>query len=94
MRDYCFFQKDNQTIALEVTDTDHAFQLIQSGFEKQFEEVSAMNEQKALKRFEDIRRNNQTDQENFLMGATAMPLIGVISAFLTYLFQKKRLKRK
>ncbi|MCS3433447.1 hypothetical protein [Klebsiella sp. BIGb0407] len=94
MRDYCFFQKDDQIIALEIMDVDRAFQLIEKGFKKQFEEVSALNEEKALARFEDIRRNNQTDHKNFLAGAIAMPVIGALTAFTTYLFQKKWLKRK
>lgn len=94
MQDYCFFQKDDHTIAVEITDIDRTFQLIKQGYKKQFEEVSAVNEQKALARFEDIRRNNKIDHKNFLAGSIAMPLIGILTAYLTYLFQKKWSKRK
>jgi len=94
MSDYCFFQKGKQTIALEKTDVDRASLLIGEGFEKQFEEVSALSEKNALARFDDIRRNNQIDRNNFLAGAIAMPLIGVLTAFITPFFQKKRFKKK
>ncbi|MBA7853777.1 hypothetical protein HV318_01750 [Enterobacter sp. RHBSTW-00901] len=89
MPDYCFFQKDKQIIVLERTDVNNASQLLEQGFEKQFEEVSAMNEESALTRFADIRKNNQIDRSNFLAGAGTMPLIGVLRAAATALFQKK-----
>lgn len=94
MPDYCFFQKGDQTIALEVTDASKASRLIGEGFTKQFEEVSAVNAQKALTRLEDIRRNNQIDHKNFLAGSIAMPWIGALTAFTTYLFRKKWFKHK
>jgi len=94
MQDYYFFQKDDQTIAVEITDIDRTFQLIEQGYKKQFEEISAANEQKALARFKDIRRNNQIDHKNFMLGSIAMPFIGVLAAFLTYLFQGKWFRRK
>lgn len=89
MQDYCFFQKGQHYIALERTDVDSAVQLMAQGFEKQFEEVSAQNEQTALARFSDIRKNNEFDRTNFLAGAGEMPLIGVLAAAATSLFQKK-----
>ncbi|MEH0885434.1 hypothetical protein [Enterobacter sp. UNJFSC 003] len=89
MQDYCFFQKGQHYIALERTDVDSAVQLMAQGFEKQFEEVSAQNEQTALARFADIRKNNEIDRTNFLAGAGEMPLIGVLAAAATSLFQKK-----
>lgn len=89
MPDYCFFQKGKQTIALERSEVDRAAQLTQQGYKKQFEEVSAMSEKSALARFADIRRNNQIDHHNFLAGAIAMPLIGVLTAITTFLFRKK-----
>lgn len=94
MQDYSFFQKDDQIIAVETTDIDRAFQLIKQGYKKQFEKISAVNEQQALARLEDIRRNNQIDHENFLSGAIAMPFIGAMVAFFNYVFHRKWFKRK
>lgn len=93
MNDYCFFQKDEQVIALKKADVDHASLLVSQGFKKQFEEVNAMNESKALERFADIRRNNQIDRNNFLAGAGEMPLIGVLTSTITSLIQKKPAKK-
>ena len=59
-------------------------------YEKQFEEVIAANEKQALARFADIRREKEIDQHNFLAGAIAMPLIGVMTAAATSLFKKKK----
>lgn len=90
MPDYCFFRKGKQTVVLERSDADGASQLAQQGFEKQFEEVSAIDEKHALNRFSDIRREKRIDQHNFLAGAIAMPLIGVYTAIAGFLFRKKQ----
>lgn len=66
-----------------------ASQLIEHGYEKQFEEVSATNKKNALARFADIRRDNQIDRDNFLAGAGTMPLIGGLTAIAAYLVSKK-----
>lgn len=94
MPDYCFFQKGDQTVVLMITDVSRASQLIEEGFEKQFEEISDVNEKKALERFEDIRRNNHIDRKNFLAGAITAPYIGILTAFITYLFKKKWFRHK
>ncbi|WP_410174124.1 hypothetical protein [Pantoea vagans] len=49
-----------------------------------------MDETQALARFADIRRNQRIDQHNFLAGAATMPLIGVLTAVVTFLFWRKR----
>jgi hypothetical protein len=89
MPDYCFFKKDKQTIVLERPDADEAARLTEQGYEKQFEEVSAIDENQALARFDDIRREKRIDQHNFLAGAIAMPLIGILTAVAIKLFRKK-----
>ena len=89
MPDYCFFKKDKQTIVLERPDADEAARLTEQGYEKQFEEVSAIDENQALARFADIRREKRIDQHNFLAGAIAMPLIGILTAVAINLFRKK-----
>lgn len=89
MPDYYFFKKDKQTIVLERPDADEAARLTEQGYEKQFEEVSAIDENQALARFADIRREKRIDQHNFLAGAIAMPLIGILTAVAIKLFRKK-----
>ena len=89
MPDYCFFQKVKQTVVLERSDTDGTARLTEQGYEKQFEEVSAIDENQALARFADIRREKRIDQHNFLAGAIAMPLIGILTAVAIKLFRKK-----
>ncbi|MFB0712581.1 hypothetical protein ACEU59_15600 [Buttiauxella noackiae] len=89
MPDYCFFKKDKQTIVLERPGADEAARLTEQGYEKQFEEVSAIDENQALARFADIRREKRIDQHNFLAGAIAMPLIGILTAVAIKLFRKK-----
>ncbi len=68
MPHYCFFQKGKQIVVLEKSSTDNATELIAQGYEKQFEEVSASSEKKALARFADIRQRNQADYEDFPAG--------------------------
>lgn len=89
MPDYCFFQQGKQTVVLERSDTDGTARLTEQGYEKQFEEVSAIDEKHALARFADIRREKRIDQHNFLAGAIAMPLIGILTAVAINLFRKK-----
>lgn len=90
MSDYFFYQKDKHTIAVERSEVDKAAQLAAEGYKKQFEEISASNERNALARFADIRKNNQIDRHNFLAGAAAMPLIGLLTAAAISLFRKKK----
>jgi hypothetical protein len=89
MLNYFFFQKGKQIVVLESSDVGKASQLIEHGYEKQFEEVSATNEKNALARFADIRRDNQIDRDDFLAGAGPMPLIDGLTAIAAYLFSKK-----
>ncbi|WP_134705488.1 hypothetical protein [Rahnella sp. CJA17(1/100)] len=89
MLNYFFFQKGKQIVVLESSDVGKASQLIEDGYEKQFEEISATNEKNALARFADIRRNNQIDRDDFLAGAGSMPLISGLTAIATYLVSKK-----
>ncbi len=89
MPHYCFYKKARHVVALERSDAMGAEQLSQQGYEKQFEEVSALNADRALRRFADIRREKRTDQHNFLAGAATFPLIGVLTAFAMFLLKKK-----
>ncbi|MGG6195781.1 MULTISPECIES: hypothetical protein [unclassified Pantoea] len=89
MPDYCFYQKGQHTVVLERNDADGAYLLEEKGYEKQFEEVSAVNSNQALNRFADIRRSNRHDHYDFLSGAIAMPLMGVLTAIAVLLLRKK-----
>lgn len=89
MPHYCFYKKARRVVALERSDATGAEQLSQQGYEKQFEEVSALNAERALRRFADIRREKRIDQHNFLAGAATFPLIGVLTAFAMFLLKKK-----
>jgi len=90
MPDYCFYKKGEKIVSLEKSDVEEAALLCDQGYEKQFEEISATTQPLALKRFAEIRRENRIDQRNFLSGAGAMPLIGVLTAIADYLFRKKQ----
>lgn len=89
MTEYCFFKKGEQTVALKKADSEGASLLIKQGFEKQFEEIGAIDEKHALSRFADICREQRIDNHNFLAGAIAMPLIGVLTAVAVFLLRKK-----
>jgi hypothetical protein len=90
MPDYHFYKKNKKIVALETSEEDEAFRLIKQGYEKQFEEISSNNRENALTRLADIRRNNRVDHHNFLAGAGAMPLIGVLTAVAVFLLRKKK----
>ncbi|WP_264272428.1 hypothetical protein [Duffyella gerundensis] len=89
MPHYCFYKKARHVVVLASSDATSAEPLLQQGYEKQFEEVSALNADRALRRFADIRRDKRTDQHNFLAGAATFPLIGVLTAFAMFLLKKK-----
>ena len=90
MPDYHFYKKGKQTIALEHWDEGEACRLLNDGYEKQPEEINAVTKKKAHTRFSDIRRDNQTDQNNFLAGAGTMPLIGILTAVAAFLLRKRK----
>ena len=89
MPEFCFYQKGQRTRALKRSDADAALRLTEQGYEKQFEEINAVDADQALARFADIRKEKQIDQQNFLAGAGAMPLIGILATAITALFRKK-----
>jgi hypothetical protein len=89
MNEYIFFVKGKQIVVLEKSDTETAVSLVAEGFEKQFEEVNAIDQQHALTRFLDIRKEKDIDHHNFLAGAGSMPLIGVLTAAADALLRKK-----
>ncbi|HCL6626319.1 TPA: hypothetical protein N2R15_001007 [Citrobacter amalonaticus] len=89
MPEFCFYQKGQHTRTVKRSDANTALRLTEQGYEKQFEEVNAADEEQALARFADIRKEKQIDQQNFLAGAGVMPLIGIIATAMVALFRKK-----
>ena len=59
MPEFCFYQKGQRTRALKRSDADAALRLTEQGYEKQFEEINAADEEQALARFADIRKEKQ-----------------------------------
>ncbi|MGP2503774.1 hypothetical protein ACTUSN_20595 [Pantoea ananatis] len=90
MPDYHFYQKGKQIVALERSEENQALKLINQGYEKQFEEVSATSKKSALTRLSNIRTDNRIDKRNFLAGAGTMPLIGILTAAAVFLLRKKQ----
>lgn len=70
---------------------NQALLLVNQGYEKQFEEISATSKKSSLTRLYEIRRDNRRDQRNFFAGAVTMPLIGIFTAVAVFLLQKKAL---
>lgn len=89
MPEYCFYQKGKHIVVLERSDARGALPLSEQGYEKQFEEVSATDQNHALARLADIRREKEIDQHNFISGAATVPFIGLMAAAATKLFCKK-----
>lgn len=88
MPEYCFFKKGNHITALEKTDTTGASALTNKGFEKQFEELNAPNVKRALARFIDIRKEEQTTTHSFVTGAVFASLLTGLVAVAGWLFIK------
>ncbi|MGL5455253.1 MAG: hypothetical protein ACRC2A_18315 [Enterobacterales bacterium] len=90
MPEFYFYQKGQHTRTLKRSDADAALRLTEQGYEKQFEEINAADEEQALARFADIRKEKQIDQQNFLAGAGVMPLIGILATAITTILGKKK----
>lgn len=90
MPDYHFYEKGKQTVVLERSEENKYIQLINQGYEKQFEEINATSKKNALTRFFEIRRDNRIDQRNFLAGVGMMPLVGILTAAAVFLLRKKQ----
>ncbi len=68
MPDFLFFKKGRQIVVADRKDQEAATQLISQGYEKQFEEVTASSAENALKRFHDIRKDQEDLEYGFLTG--------------------------
>ena len=90
MPEYRFYEKNKKMVALDRSEEKQALLLINQGYVKQFEEVSAISRRSALTRLSEIRRDNRIDQHNFLAGACTMPLIGILTAVAFFLLRQKK----
>ncbi len=88
MPEYCFFKKGNHITALERRDIAGASDLTEKGFEKQFEELNAADVKRALARFIDIRKEEQTTTHSFVTGAVFASLLTGLVAVAGWLFIK------
>lgn len=88
MPEYCFYKKGNHTTALKKTDKAGASYLTAKGYEKQFEELNAPDEKRALARFIDIRKEEQTSTHSFATGAVFASLLVGVVAVVSWLFIK------
>ncbi|XXN66332.1 hypothetical protein ACRQ84_19280 (plasmid) [Enterobacter ludwigii] len=80
MPHYLFFAKDKQIAVLESSDKSGTLQLITQGFEKQYEEIDAVDAERALARFADIRSEEVKTAQAFVTGSA-------FSAILTAFFK-------
>lgn len=80
MPEYCFYKQGNHITALKKTDKAGASDLTAKGYDKQFEELNAPDVKRALARFIDIRKEEQTTTHSFVTGAVfASLLVGVVA---------------
>lgn len=66
---FVFFKRNCHIHVLEKNDKEGASSLIEKGFEKQFEEIQSPNQEKALKRFLDIRKDETALEYAFYYGS-------------------------
>jgi len=86
MPEYCFFKKGKHIIALERSEAAKSAQLATEGWQKQFEELSAPDAKRALNRFYDIRKEEQTTEHAFSTGAAFISLTVGLVALAGWLF--------
>ncbi|ATG15266.1 TPA: hypothetical protein ACS7XC_002183 [Providencia alcalifaciens] len=80
MSTYCFFIKSDEVVALEMTESQAAAELLNAGYQKQFEEIDANTKELALARFADIRGEELKSTYAFAGEST---FSGLITSFLS-----------
>ncbi|WP_342755272.1 hypothetical protein AAGQ96_08525 [Pantoea sp. MBD-2R] len=78
MPEFCFFKKGKHIAALERTDAEKSAQLADDGWEKQFEEVRAVDAESALARLADVRKEEVTTERAFVTGSVFSSLLMAI----------------
>ncbi|HAU5565738.1 TPA: hypothetical protein JD264_18245 [Serratia fonticola] len=78
MPEFCFFKKGHNIAALERSDSEKLAQLVEDGWEKQFEEVRAADAESALERLADMRKEEVTTERAFITGSVFSSLLTAI----------------
>lgn len=86
MAKFIFFKKGHNVAALDKSDVQGARMLAEQGYIEQFEEITAPDGQRALARFDDIKKEEETALHAWATGAVffglIVPGIGLISWLL------------
>ncbi len=75
MTTFVFFKKGSQLFALDKADTEKASRLKAKGYEKQFEEIDAALAEQALKRYADIKKEEEIAPFAWASGAIFQALL-------------------
>ncbi|MEB6378426.1 hypothetical protein MXM41_05685 [Leclercia adecarboxylata] len=86
MAEFIFFKKGNNVAALDKSDVQGARVLIEQGYIKQFEEITAPDGQRALARFDDIKKEEETALHAWATGAVWVALLVPVLGFISWLF--------
>lgn len=88
MAEFIFFQKGKQIAALDKSDLQGAKMLVEQGYKKQFEEVTAPDGQQALARFADIKKEEEVAPFAWATDALFFGLIVPVLGFISWLFMR------
>ncbi|AXF58459.1 hypothetical protein DVA43_02270 [Leclercia sp. W6] len=88
MAEFIFFQKGEQIAALDKSDLQGAKMLVEQGYKKQFEEVTAPDGPQALARFADIKKEEEVAPFAWATGALFFGLIVPVLGFISWLFMR------
>lgn len=86
MPEFLIFKKGPQIVAIEKNNQEAASRCIEQGYEKQFEEPNAPDSQRALARFTDIKKEEETAPIAWATGVVFFALIAAIGGIVSYLF--------
>ncbi|AHB72599.1 hypothetical protein QMS56_08950 [Cronobacter malonaticus] len=89
MTTFVFFKKGSQLFALDKADTEKASRLKAKGYEKQFEEIDAALAEQALKRYADIKKEEEIAPFAWASGAIFSGVIVVVLALVGYFFSSQ-----
>lgn len=78
MPKYFFFQKEQQIVVLESVDRERNALLVANGWEKQFEEIEAVDAESALLRLTDIRKEEIATERAFIGGSAFSSLLNAL----------------
>jgi len=85
MPEFFFFRKGNTVKALPKSDLQGATQLKQQGYQKLFEEVNARDEQRALARLADIKKEEEMTVHAFMTWPVVVSLVALVCFVIAWL---------